>query len=103
MRLRERDIQSVRGMTIPRIMNWDDGLLAFEMSIVHVPCLLDFGGAYLNNPPEHMVRDDTWQADKSEEFGENWLEAQNVIKEIEFRADIWLVDVNSGNIKFQPK
>ena len=88
---------------IPRIVNWDDQLLTFEMSIVHVPCVLDFGGAYLDEPPEHMVRDDFWRKEKSEEFGDNWLEAQEIIKEIEFRGDIWLVDVNTGNIKFQPK
>lgn len=37
---------------------------------------------------------------KAEEFGDNWEEAQAVIREIEFRADIWLADINTGNIKF---
>ena len=99
-RLKERKIQSIRGLSVPRILNWDDELSVFEMSIVAVPCILDFGGAYLDVAPDHMCRDEIWLAQKSEDFGQNWEEAQSVIKEIEFRADIWLADVNSGNIKF---
>ena len=99
IRLKERDIQSVRGLMIPRIVNWDDVLSVFEMSIVHVPCLLDFGGAYLDIPPEHMVRDKVWRQEKAEEFGDNWDEAQAVIREIEHLAGIYNVDVKTGNIK----
>jgi hypothetical protein len=99
-RLLERNIQSIRGFSIPRILDWDDILLAFEMSIVPVPCVLDFGGVYVDAPPIHMCRDDIWLEQKSEEFGGNWEEAQAIIRELEHRADIWLVDVNCGNIKF---
>ena len=99
-RLKDRGIESIQGFTIPRIESWDDRLLLFEMSVVHVPCILDFGGAHLDNAPEHMKRDQTWLAEKSEEFGDNWEAAQSIIREIEHRADIWLSDVNTGNIKF---
>ena len=44
-RLEERKVHSVQEMSIPRIVGWDDELLTFEMSIVHVPCVIDFGGA----------------------------------------------------------
>ena len=47
-----------------------------------------------------MVRDEIWREQKKEEFGNNWEEAQAVIREVEHRADIWLADVNTGNIKF---
>jgi hypothetical protein len=99
-RLKERNIQSIRGLNIPRVVNWDDELYIFEMSIVHVPCVLDFGGAYLDAQPDHMVRDEIWFSQKQEEFGNNWEEAQAVIRELEYRAGIWLSDVNTGNIKF---
>lgn len=101
-RLEERQIFTVSNMNIPRIVGWEDDLLSFEMSIVHVPCILDFGGAYIDQPPEHMVRDEMWFDQKSEEFGEYWDDAQAVIREIEFRASIYLADVNTGNIKFSP-
>ena len=72
------------------------------MSIVHVPCMLDFGGAYLDNCPEHLlIRDEEWEVDKKEEFGDNWEEAKAIIREIEIRANIWLADINTGNIKFE--
>ena len=100
-RLEERKVHSVQEMSIPRIVGWDDELLTFEMSIVHVPCVIDFGGAYLDTPPDHMTRDAIWETQKSEEFGENWERAKSVIREIEHRVDIWLADINTGNIKFE--
>lgn len=100
IRLKERGIQSIRGLNIPRIEKWDDDLFVLEMSVVHVPCLIDFGGAYIDTAPDHMIRDEIWVNQKAEEFGANWEEAQAVIREIEFQANIWLADVNTGNIKF---
>jgi len=99
-RLQDRNIQSIQGFVIPRIANWDDTLLVFEMSVVSVPCILDFGGAYLDNPPPHMRRDQIWLEDKETDFGSNWPMAQSIIRELEYRGDIWLSDVNSNNIKF---
>ena len=100
LRLRERKIQEIQGLSIQRIVNWDDELYAFEMTIVAVPCLLDFGGAYVDRQPEHMLRDEAWHDSKMEEFADTWLKAQSVIKELEYRAEIFLADVNPGNIKF---
>ena len=48
-----------------------------------------------------MVRDEIWMQEKADEFGENWQQAQAVIRELEYRANICLSDVNTGNIKFQ--
>ena len=62
--------------------------------------MLDFGSAYLDEAPEHLVRDEFWHEQKAEEFGDHWEEAQAVIREIEHPADIYLADVNNGNIKF---
>jgi hypothetical protein len=38
-----------------RILEWDDKLYILEMSIVHVPCVLDFGGAYLDKRLDHFI------------------------------------------------
>lgn len=83
-------------------MDWDDGLLTLEMSIVHVPCILDFGGAYVDSIPDHCIRDEEWKAQKADEFGDNWERAKAIIGEFEARSDVTLVDVNTGNIKFPP-
>ena len=103
LRLKERSITSIRGMNIPRFETFSDELLVLEMSIVHVPCIIDFGGAYIDKPPAHLARDESWMEQKAEEFGENWEEAQAVIRELEHRADIYLADINIGNIKFGEK
>ena len=66
LRLKDRGIREIRGLNIPRIENWDNELLVFEMSIVHVPCMLDFGSAYLDEAPEHLVRDEFWLEQKAE-------------------------------------
>ena len=100
-RLKERKIFEIRGLMIPRLKRHDDTLFVIEMSVVHVPCIIDFGGAYLDFAPEHMVRDEMWEEQKAEEFGAYWEYAKAVIREIEYRANIWLADVNTGNIKFE--
>ncbi len=100
-RLKERNILSIENFTIPRLSNFNDELFIIEMSIVHVPCILDFGGAYLDNPPEHANRSKEWFEEKEEEFGENWEKAKDVIRKIEHSADIYLADINTGNIKFE--
>lgn len=101
IRLKERMIDLIRNFKVPRIMNWSDEHFILEMSIVHVPCILDFGGAYLDFPPQHFLnRDEEWETEKAIEFGTNWEEAKAIIREIEQRADIWLADINTGNIKF---
>ena len=102
-RIEDRQLEELRGFKIPRIQGWSNELMVLEMSIVHVPCLLDFGGAYLDFLPEHALRDDEWHQEKAEEFGDNWEEAKLVITELEIRGEIFLSDVNTGNIKFPAK
>lgn len=100
LRLKERSIQSIQDFSIPRFVDSDDELYVVEMSIVHVPCILDFGSTYLDSAPEHLTRDEFWIEQKSEEFANNWDKAQEIVRELEFLANIWLADVNTGNIKF---
>jgi len=96
----ERRITSVRGFQVPRFLKSDSKLLALELSIVHVPCVLDFGSCHLDEAPEYLKRSEEWEEEKKEEFGERWEEAQAIIRELEFNADIWLADINTSNIKF---
>src|SRR6516164_1334851 len=76
--LRERDVyqrllaHSVRQIldcSIPRLVAYDDELHVLEMTMVDRPFVLDFGGAYLDRPPdfsEEVLAD--WRAAKQEEF-----------------------------------
>ena len=53
LRLRELATTHVCGHRVPLLTNYDDDLLAIEMTIVSPPFVLDFGGAYLDRPPDY--------------------------------------------------
>jgi len=47
-RLKERGVEEIDGLDIPRLIDFDDSLLVIEIDIVDPPYLLDFGKAYLD-------------------------------------------------------
>lgn len=102
-RLREREMHVIQSMDIPLLLNYKEEFLCLELSIVHAPCILDFGGAYLDRIPEHVCRDEEWHERMQEEFGKNWHAALSVIKEFESKTGVFLADINAGNIRFEPK
>jgi hypothetical protein len=69
VRLKELEIAHVLNHRVPVLVDFDDRLLAIEMTIVSPPFVLDFGGAYLDRPPDYTpeVWAD-WRAMKSEAF-----------------------------------
>ena len=80
IRLNEHHVEEVHGFAVPQLIQADDDLLILEMTIVSPPFVLDFGGAYLDGkpefPPETLAE---WEADKQEQFGEDWPAARQVI------------------------
>jgi len=104
LRLSENNATRIRGLAIPRLLGTDDNLLIIEMALVHPPFIVDFGGAYLDEPPAHSVDPLTkqnWIEEKREQFGENWEKAQAILIDLEEKYDIYVVDVNPGNIQFK--
>ena len=99
-RLADLEINSVCGHHVPMLIGYDDELLAIEMSIVSPPFCLDFGGAYLDRPPDYtpeVWRD--WREQKSEDFGEHWDAVEQILEEFK-SFGIYIADVNPGNIRF---
>lgn len=85
---------------VPQLVDYDDEMLAIEMTIVSPPFCLDFGGAYLDRPPDYSAEVwADWRQQKSEAFEENWPAAQRIIADFETYG-IYIADVNPGNIKF---
>ena len=83
------------------ITGYDDELWVIEMTIVSRPFVLDFAGAYLDQPPdysEEVLAD--WLAEKKEQFGSRWPEVQAIIRALE-NYDIYMADVNPGNVSFR--
>ena len=101
LRLKDLEISYVCGHRIPILVDHDDDLLAIEMTIVSPPFCLDFGGAYLDRPPDYSpeVWAD-WHKQKSEAFEDDWPATLNIIRTLE-NYGIFIADVNPGNIKFR--
>ncbi|WP_404304562.1 hypothetical protein [Neorhodopirellula lusitana] len=100
LRLQDLEVHEVCGHQIPELLHHDDELLAIEMSTVRPPFCLDFGGAYLDQPPDYtpeVWRD--WQEEKSDDFEENWPAVEQILDEFRWMG-IHIADVNPGNIRF---
>src|SRR5262249_29635982 len=98
LRLQELNINEIRSCQIPQLLRWDDDLLAINMTIVERPYILDFGGAFLDSAPdfsEEVLAD--WRAEKIEQFGSRWPEADAILRLLETHG-IFVIDVNPNNI-----
>ena len=73
------------------------------MTVVTRPLVLDFAGAYLDDPPdfpEDVLTD--WRTEKQEQFGPRWAEAQAILRALE-GFGVFMVDVNPCNIAFDDR
>jgi hypothetical protein len=100
LRLKEHGVAAIRGCHVPQILHYDDALWVIEMTVVQPPFVLDFAGAYLDEPPdfsEEVLAD--WRAEKQEQFGPRWAEVQAILRFLE-GLGVFIVDVNPGNVSF---
>jgi len=100
LRLRDLRVEFIQGHAVPQLVDYDDELLAIEMSVVARPFVLDFGGAYLDHPPDYDTETlEQWRIEKEEQFEKNWPQAASILAELR-RYGIYVSDVNPGNIGF---
>jgi len=100
LRLYDHNVERIDGHHVPQLIDFDDDLLAIEMTVVVRPFVLDFGGAYLDRPPDYdeaILKE--WQRDKAEQFERHWPAARSILYALE-RFGIYVADVNPGNIAF---
>lgn len=103
LRLRDHRVHQINNLTVPELFRHDDGRLILEMSLVRPPFILDFGGAYLDNPPPHMTEleiRENWLQDKREQFGQDWGRVEEVLAKLDSLYGIFLADINRGNLDF---
>ena len=100
LRLRELGIDEIQGHNVPQLIDYDDELLAIELSVVVRPFVLDFAGAYLDRPPDYDEEIlEEWRREKREQFDSNWPKAASILAELRSYG-IYVADVNPGNIGF---
>jgi hypothetical protein len=100
LRLQENAVTEIRGCNVPRLLNFDDSSLILEITVVSRPFVLDFGGAFLDQAPgfpDEVLAE--WHAEKMEQFGKRWPEAQAILRFLE-DLGIYVVDVNPNNISW---
>lgn len=100
LRLKSLGLTTIRGCNVPELVTYDDDLFCIVMTVVARPFVLDFGGAFLDRPPDFS--DEIlleWQKEKQEQFGARWREVCAIIGELESYG-IFLIDTNPGNISF---
>jgi hypothetical protein len=99
-RLSQHRITKIRQFAVPRLIESDDELLVIEMSIVTVPCLIDFGKAYLDGEPDHSA--ETW-ADHHRQQREIWEDKYNEVQAVLWslrQIGIYYRDAKPGNLMF---
>src|SRR5438874_1066752 len=98
-------LDEIDGHQIPRMVRYDDNLLAIEFTIVKPPFLLDFAATYselelqrLDFPPEVLEeREQHW----SEIFGEKWQNVVAIREAFRRRTGLVLLDLSLNNIRFE--
>jgi len=103
-RLLDRDVTRIKDFAIPKLLNSDENLLVVEMALVHPPFIVDFGGAYLDQLPDHAQNPtvaQNWINENIEQFGENWNAVKEALIYLEQVYKVYIVDVNPGNIQFK--
>lgn len=92
--------ERVCGHEVPRMIDSDEELLVVEMTIVSRPYVLDFAGAYLDDPPEFPAevmaeRREHW----AEIFEERWPQVRRILAAFQ-RVGVHLLDPSPSNIAF---
>ena len=52
-RLFENSVEQLAGFDVPELRDYSNSYWAIEMTIVSPPCILDFGKAYVDLPPDY--------------------------------------------------
>jgi len=98
LRLQANEVFRIRGCHVPKLLRFDDELWIIEMTVVSRPFVLDFAGAFLDQPPvfsEDVLAD--WLAEKQEQFGPRWSEVKAILRALEGYG-IHVVDVSPNNV-----
>ena len=97
-RLQAAGVTDILGFNVPQLIRADDELHIIEMTIVTRPFVLDFAGAYLDQPPKFAEEIwAAWESEKREQFDLRWPTVRRVLDALE-ELDIYMVDVSPSNI-----
>ncbi len=102
--LQSTGVDQVGEFQIPKLIRYDDELLAIEMTIVSPPFMLDFASAYTEEEYERLDFPEDVLAERAahwlEIYGERWPIVQAACGEFTDATGLVLLDLNPNNIRF---
>jgi hypothetical protein len=100
-RLGKAGLRSIRGFSVPQLIDFNVDLQIIEMTIVRPPFLLDFAKSYLDaNPDFSDEKWEQWHREGIDLFGESkWTEARVVVAALKSYG-IYYYDVRPWNLMF---
>jgi hypothetical protein len=100
-RLDELKVVTVRGLKVPKMLRWDDDLLAIEMTVVKPPFILDFASAHLDFSPRFSEEVwEEWRRKNEKQFGARWAAVELILAQLE-GLGIYMLDPSPHNIRFE--
>ncbi len=103
-RLMDLELSQVHGFAIPRLLNYSNKYLVIEMELVIPPFVIDFGKAYLDQPPDYPAEAlAEWWVEREELYEPHqWPLVRKVLATFAAHG-IHYFDPQPGNIRFPPK
>jgi len=103
-RLLEDEVTTLAGFVVPYLIDYDNILQVVEMSIVAPPCVLDFGKAYLDDPPDFSEETlaTLWAERAAAYEPHQWPLVRKVLAALRGHG-IHYFDPQPGNIRFPPE
>ncbi len=98
-RLLVADVTQIDGLSVPRLIDFDDELLIIEIGIVKPPYLLDFGKAHLDHPPDFSSETMAeWEEQLVELFGDDVPRVKSLLRRLT-QFGIYYYDAKPANIR----
>lgn len=100
-RLFQNDVVHLANFHVPQLLDYDNSLHVIEMTIVFPPCILDFGKAYVDQPPDYSAEAlaEAEQAERELFSEEEWKQVRLVRAALR-RYGIHYFDARPSNIMF---
>lgn len=100
-RLLENGVAKVVGFDVPELLDYDNRHLAIEMTIVAPPCVLDFGKAYVDAPPDYTAEAlAEAEAIERELFTDDQWRQVRLVRAASLNLGIHYFDARPSNIMF---
>jgi hypothetical protein len=100
-RLFDNAVQRLASFEVPELLDFDNEHWAIEMTVVSPPCILDFGKAYVDSPPDYSPEAlaEAEEAERELFTDEQWKQVR-LVRAALLNYGIHYFDARPSNIMF---